>query len=223
MITGRKMYIEFFRQRRICLWLMKNLHTKKHNFPFSIFHFSLSWVVLPAVVLGLLLSITAASGQNILQDSMNQTTYESQFQDSIAAAGQEPVLFTLSGNNQFNIAGLIAKTIGYLLLIVVLILVAVYVLKRFVYNRRELSGYKRAIKVVSSTYIAPKKSLMLIEAAGRLLLLSVTDNGMNLITELKKEEYEEYLQSENADKPLSDPPGRQFGELLHRFLKRSKS
>ena len=223
MITGRKMYIESFRQKWICLWLMKNLHTKKHNFPFSIFHFSLSWVVLPAVVLGLLLSVTAASGKNILQDSMNQTIYESQFQDSLAAAGQAPVVFTLSGDNQFNIARLIAKTISYLLLIVVLIFGVVYVLKRFVYNRIEFSEYKRVIKVLSSTYIAPKKSLMLVEAAGRLLLLSVTDNGMNLITELKKEEYEEYLQTENADKSLSDSSGRQFREVLNKFLKRPKS
>lgn len=208
MITERKMYKEF----------LKNFHTKKHNF-------SLSWVVLLTVVLGLLLFVTTASGQTVRQNSENQAADYSQIelQDSLAAVSQEPVVFTLSGDNQFNIVGLIAKTIGYLFLIVVLILGVVYVLRRFVYNKREFSEYKKVIKVLSSTYIAPKKSLTLIEAAGRLLLLSVTDTGMNLITELKKEEYEEYLQSGNVDKSLSDSAGRQFGELLHKLLKRPKS
>ncbi|KPK96087.1 hypothetical protein AMJ80_02005 [bacterium SM23_31] len=194
----------------------ENLHKKKQSF-------SLSWLVLTIIVFVLLLFFTIASGQTAARDSMNRTAYEAQLQDSLAAAGQEHLTFTFSEGNHINIAGLVAKTVGYLLLIVVLILGAVYVLKRFVFNRREFSEHRRAIRVISSTYIGPKKSLMLVEAAGRLLLLSVTDTGMNLITELKKEEYEEYLQHENAEKSVSDSSGRQFGEVLHKFLKRPKS
>ena len=73
-----------------------------------------------------------------------------------------------------------------------------------------------------STYVGPKKSLMLVEAAGRMLVISVTDSHMNLITELKKEEYEQFERQSESGKPVSSEAGSQFGDILGKLLKRPK-
>ncbi len=137
-------------------------------------------------------------------------------------SGGEQTEFQFSGANQLNLTGLIAKTAGYFLLIVALIFATVFLLKRFVYNRKSISGPGKAIQVISSTYVGPKKSLMLVEVAGRMLVISVTDTTMNLIAELKKEELEQY--GNRPDSENSDPTeiGSQFGDIFSKLLKRPK-
>ena len=130
--------------------------------------------------------------------------------------------FKFSEANQSNLTGLITKTAGYFLLIVALIFATVFLLKRFVYNRKSISGPGKAIQVVSSTYVGSKKSLMFVEIAGRMLVISVTDTTMNLITELKKEELEQYENRFDSEK--SDPTEirSQFGDIFSKLLKRPK-
>ena len=134
----------------------------------------------------------------------------------------DPVLVPFSGGSELNFTTLIAKTVGYFLLIIALIVLTVFMLKRFVYSKKSSAGKGQAIQVVSSTYVGPKKSLMLVEAAGRMLVISVTDSHMNLITELKKEEYEQFERQSESGKPVSSEAGSQFGDILGKLLKRPK-
>ena len=143
-------------------------------------------------------------------------------QDPPASAQPESMPMPFAGNNPINFAGLLVKTIGYFLLIVLLIFLTIYVLKRFVYNRKGFSRQDTAIRVLSSTYVGPKKSLLLVEAAGRVLVISLTDTHMNLITELPKEEYEKYTQREAVEESTSQESVSQFGNTLQRLLKRPK-
>ena len=186
-----------------------------------------SRVTLPVMHLALfslLLFVASGSAQTPGQDEMNQSSENvaSVQQESLTSAQSETAPLPFSENSQFNFAALVAKTIGYLTLIVLLIILTVYVLKRFVYNKREFPGRGKAIQVLGSTYIGPKKSLMLVDAAGRILIISVTDAQMNLITELKKEEYEEYVKRENTEESISDASGNHFRDILHKYLKRPK-
>ncbi|MCH7781808.1 flagellar biosynthetic protein FliO, partial [candidate division KSB1 bacterium] len=107
-------------------------------------------------------------------------------------------------------------------LVVVLIFASVYLLRKFVYNRREFTSRNKAIQVLSTTYVGPKKSLLLVEAAGKILVLSATESQMNLITELEKEAYEEFIRGSLEEKNVSNSAGNQFGEILSKFLKRPK-
>ena len=74
------------------------------------------------------------------------------------------------------------KVFFLLLLVVALILFAVWALKKIApqFNRSAGSGI---FKVVASYYLAPKKSLYLVQLGNRLLLLGVTDDNINLLAD----------------------------------------
>ena len=143
-------------------------------------------------------------------------------QDSLGESNIEPLPFSFGETNQINFGALLAKAFGYFLLVVVLIFASVYLLRKFVYNRREFTSRNKAIQVLSTTYVGPKKSLLLVEAAGKILVLSATESQMNLITELEKEAYEEFIRGSLEEKKVSNSAGNQFGEILSKFLKRPK-
>jgi len=141
---------------------------------------------------------------------------------AVSESGATP-LPLYNNRNNVDVVKLVGKMIGYFILIVVMIIGLVYILKRFVYTRKELLGKNRAIQILSSTYIAPKKSLMLVEALDRLLILGVTDSQMHLITELKREEYTAYMKEHSGQKSAINSSHGQFGDVLSKILKRAKS
>jgi len=76
-----------------------------------------------------------------------------------------------------------------LLIIIALIYVVVYILKRYSYPTNP--GTSELIKVVSFSYLNPKEMLYLVKVGEKLLLLGVTPNNINLITEFNESEFEE--------------------------------
>lgn len=180
-----------------------------------------------AVLILFCIAITAISATGQIADSTEiviaESLIENSDQDTTQGEKADALAFPFAENSRLNFAGLLAKTLGYFMLIVFLIVVSVYLLRKFVYNKRDSNSSGSAIHILNSTYVGPKKSLLLVEAAGKILVLSSTDSQMNLITELKKEEYEEYIQGDRrAPEKALRPPGSQFGEILRKFLKRAK-
>jgi len=129
---------------------------------------------------------------------------------------------TLQGEGSINMGKTVGKMIGYLLLVIIMILGLVYFLKRFVYNRKDVLGKNSAIRILSSTYVAQKKSLLLVEVLDKLLILSVTDNNMNFVTELSREEYNAYINKYKDRESGDRTAGVQFGDVLNRIFKRTK-
>ncbi len=60
------------------------------------------------------------------------------------------------------------------------------------------------IRIVENRFIAPKKSLMLVEVGGEYLLLSSTDNGLNLIKQIDMIETIEVVDDRGAGVPERD-------------------
>lgn len=60
------------------------------------------------------------------------------------------------------------------------------------------------IRVVENRFIAPKKSLMLVEVGGEYLLLSSTDNGLNLIKQIDMIETIEVVDDRGTGVPERD-------------------
>lgn len=80
------------------------------------------------------------------------------------------------------------RTIGALCLVFVLILGLVFVLKRFAFHHR-MPGLKNdAISILSSTFIAPKKSIHMIQVLNRVLIVGVTDAGISILSEFHEDE-----------------------------------
>ncbi|MFC1732801.1 flagellar biosynthetic protein FliO [candidate division KSB1 bacterium] len=162
-------------------------------------------------------ALSASDRQIAVQDTTEAVT------DSAAVAGSRDVeIMKFGQEGAINMMEIVGKMVGYFLLIVLLIFGLVYFLKRFVYNRKELLGKNSAIRVITSSYVAPKKSLMLVEVLDRLLVLSVTDNNMSLISELSKEEYNVFKKGDTDHKTAESALPGQFGDMLSRLIKREK-
>lgn len=72
---------------------------------------------------------------------------------------------------------------------------------------------QRHIRVVETRFLAPKKSLILVEVGGRFLLLGSAGENLNLVTEL------EGLEEKESEKSTSLVP---FQERLQSFVQRLK-
>lgn len=80
------------------------------------------------------------------------------------------------------------RTIGALCLVFILILGLVFLLKRFAFQQR-MPGLKNdAISILSSTFIAPKKSIHMIQVLNRVLIVGVTDAGISILSEFHENE-----------------------------------
>jgi len=74
------------------------------------------------------------------------------------------------------------KVIFMLALVLAVILVSVWLLKKVTpqFSRSANSGL---IKILSTFWLGPKKALYLIQVAGKILLVGVTDHNINIISE----------------------------------------
>lgn len=103
----------------------------------------------------------------------------------------------------------IAKLIFYLALVLSLI----YLINLFL--KKKLTGQKKGefMEVIEQVYLAPKKSLVLMRIKEEILLLGLTDTGLNL---LKKWDQSEFGNLE------MDSSGTNFKGYLKEFIKSNR-
>jgi flagellar protein FliO/FliZ len=77
-----------------------------------------------------------------------------------------------------------------LIIIVAIIYATIFLLKKLSGNR--IGGRKgKAIEVVEQTYLAPKKSVCLLKLADRAVLVGITEQNINMLTEFNWEDLPE--------------------------------
>ena len=101
----------------------------------------------------------------------------------------------------------IAKVAGALLVVLALMALLAYLLRKAGLDQRGMGGGGR-IQVIESRMIAPKKHVSIVRVAGRFLALGVSEAQITLLAELAPEEVEE-----NAPAPAPA-----FGGLLRRAM-----
>lgn len=82
-----------------------------------------------------------------------------------------------------NMGWLLIKTIGILVLIVVLIIVSVHLLKKYVFNGSGSMKDSGWIQILGQFQIQPKKHLALVKVLDRVLLVGVTDSSIQTLAE----------------------------------------
>lgn len=108
------------------------------------------------------------------------------------------------------------KVIFILAFIVVLILLAVKLLKKFS-PQLDRTGDNNTINIKASTWLGPKKSLYLVKIASKYLLIGVTENNINLIKEIEEREDINMLEGQ-----FSGTSGNQsFSNVLTTFFKKN--
>ncbi|UCC79194.1 MAG: flagellar biosynthetic protein FliO [Candidatus Zixiibacteriota bacterium] len=117
-----------------------------------------------------------------------------------------------------SLAGIIFKLLVSMILIVGLIYLSVYLIKKM--NNRATGGgiVGDTIKIMGRTFISPKQSLYLVKIGQRYAILGATESNINMITELSEQEARDFDNREN--KPLSISAGSKFADIFKGMIKR---
>ena len=121
------------------------------------------WLLFGLILVGILLSIVVFSGM-------------------VGGSGSAPTQTPTHAEPTFSMAGTAFDLLVKLTLVAILIVVTVWLLRRFM-NRRKAPG-NGYIEVVDRTHLSPNTVLYLVEVGERFVLLGSTSNQLSLLTEL---------------------------------------
>jgi len=108
---------------------------------------------------------------------------------------------------------LLLKTVGALALVLGLILLGGYLLKRYGAASGIASDRSDSIRVVATKMLGARRSLMLVRVRGQTLLLGLTPQSINCLTEIHEVEGE-WAQPATAESPAASS----FDQHLGRFV-----
>jgi flagellar biosynthetic protein FliO len=109
-----------------------------------------------------------------------------------------------------GIISILFKLILSLVIIIGLIYLSIFMLKRF--SNRTFSNSDGLVKIIAKSHLTPKQSLFIVKLGLSYAVLGVSESSVNLIKELAPEEVESLKQ--NSEKPKS------FQNVLKSVLKR---
>ncbi|MDD5434450.1 MAG: flagellar biosynthetic protein FliO [Nitrospira sp.] len=101
-----------------------------------------------------------------------------------------------------EIYGSFLKMIIVLGVLVSLLLIALYVVKRFFLKKKGRGGDDQNIRVITSAYVGPKKSIALVEVAGERIVVGITSDNISMLTKVSKDmEFNEVLKGQISSIP----------------------
>ncbi len=89
----------------------------------------------------------------------------------------------MDGMFELNLISTGLKTMAMLFLVLGLLVLVLYVMKRFLFLRRGVEG-NLFIKVVSSLHLSPKERIEVIEISGEKIVLGITPGNISFLTKL---------------------------------------
>lgn len=147
--------------------------------------------------------VTAVKKEELNEDYLNKLMNEGKDTPSAAAIEAKDEIKTGSaaparaevkadvpkapGADTFSFAGYAAKFTIFLALVLGLFYGVVQVLKKGVFNKGKLGFLNngKMIEVISTTYVSPKKSLMIVKAHKQLFLVANSESGLQFLAEMK--------------------------------------
>lgn len=106
--------------------------------------------------------------------------------DEVNVNQSAPARTEVSSNDSFSFAGYAAKFTVFLAMVLGLFYGVVQLLKKGVFNRGKLGflNNSQLIQVLSTTYVAPKRSLMVVKAHNQIFLVANAENGITFLSEM---------------------------------------
>lgn len=95
------------------------------------------------------------------------------------------------------------KMIMTLSLVLGLIFILFFGFKKYVLKNTIFGGSGRQVKVVSTNYLAPKKNISLVEIAGEILVLGISDQNISLLTKINDPQQIKELKNIQGDEVQS--------------------
>ena len=98
-------------------------------------------------------------------------------------------------NGEVDFVSSIIKMIASLALVLAGILATYWVVKRFVLKRGGGFGGRNLIRILATGYLGQKKNITLVEVAGEVLVIGITNNNISLLTKIEDKEKIEEIHS----------------------------
>jgi flagellar biogenesis protein FliO len=140
-------------------------------------------------------------------------------QDSTAFMADTTLQATPLQFNQssFDPVGTLFKTIGLLILLSLMLYVGVRMYRAYLQAQNGDSNRHR-IKVLSTTPIAPRKSICILEALDHVLVVGMADNQMNVLLDVPVAQLSDEMKvALFQNKPQ---PEQRFNQLLNQWMKK---
>lgn len=102
---------------------------------------------------------------------------------------------------------LLGRLLGSLAIVLGLIVVAAYVLKRMMASSRLSAGRGKFLDVIQVTPLGGKRQILLVRVAGRLLVIGASGDNLSLLTELPDEDAAATA-SEKTPQPVAAPDAK---------------
>ena len=86
--------------------------------------------------------------------------------------------------SELNLISTGLKTMAMLFIVLGLLILVLYLMKRFIFLRRRAKG-DLLIKVLSSLHLSPKERIEVIDISGEKIVLGITPGNINFLTKIK--------------------------------------
>jgi flagellar biogenesis protein FliO len=120
-----------------------------------------------------------------------------------------------------SLLGSILRTILALILVAGMILLSGWAYARFGKKARLFSGGIQPVTVIGSTWIAPRKGIYVVEVLGRILVLGVSEAGINTLFETSDATLLKTL-TERMAQEEQQPGATSFAQHMKNFKERFK-
>lgn len=149
------------------------------------------------------------------QIELNPTTAKELKPTNDTGVKEDSVKMALSANKKeessFNLMGYVGKFVGFLALVLLLFYGVVTLLKKGALKKGKLGflNSTKIVEVLNTTYIGPKRSLLLIRAHKQVFLVGSSEKGLHMISELNDmnglfKEGEKQISGTNFDSTLGN-------------------
>lgn len=167
--------------------------------------------------------------ENYLNNLMNESSAKAAAEKTAAndevklkqSAPVKAVATTKPTTDTFSFAGYAVKFGLFLALVLGLFYGVVQVLKRGVFNKGKLGflNNTKMIEVLSTTYVAPKRSLMVVKAHKQIFLVANSENGLQFLSEMTDtsgliKEGEKYVTGTNFDTNLTSLENANLEDMI---------
>lgn len=170
-------------------------------------------------------NVSKTSKDSLNEEYLNKLMRESKGEKKVAAAkdavsvkqaAPDTVEEAPVSSDGFSFAGYAAKFTIFLAMVLGLFYSIVQLLKKGVFNRGKLgflNNNGQLIEVLSTTYIGPKRTLMVVRAHKQIFLVGSSETGLTFLSEMKDtsgliKEGERHITGTNFDLNLNDAEGK---------------
>jgi flagellar biosynthetic protein FliO len=150
---------------------------------------------------------------NIINLSPTPSTTNQQLLESSKAENKGGGYLNLNNEGKPQIPSFsksLFKSFISLLIVIALIILTSYILKRFFLTKSKFGSPEKTMKILSNLYIGEKKRICLVEVLGKILVLGITNSNISLLTEIEGEKVMDIV----SDIQKNETNNRSFTKIL---------